>query len=83
MSSHERLTTPQSWRPRKEWTVDEIFHDRRFDTTKRIVPDSWVRTQHALPSEEAVLFLLFGLLQRSSEAPPSRWLARPDSLANG
>jgi hypothetical protein len=28
------------------WTVDEIFHDRRFDATKRIVPDSWVRTQH-------------------------------------
>jgi hypothetical protein len=28
------------------WTVDEIFRDRRFDATKRIVPDSWVRTQH-------------------------------------
>src|SRR5262249_39577583 len=28
------------------WTVDEIFHNRRFDATKRIVPDSWVRTQH-------------------------------------
>ena len=28
------------------WTVDEIFRDRRFDATKRIVPDSWVGTQH-------------------------------------
>jgi hypothetical protein len=28
------------------WTVDGIFRDRRFDTTKRIIPDSWVRTQH-------------------------------------
>jgi hypothetical protein len=28
------------------WTVDEIFRERRFDITKRIVPDSWVRTQH-------------------------------------
>ena len=28
------------------WTVDEIFRDRRFDATKRIIPDSWVRTQH-------------------------------------
>jgi hypothetical protein len=28
------------------WTVDAIFRDRRFDTTKRIVPDSWVRTLH-------------------------------------
>ena len=31
---------------RVAWTVDEIFRDRRFDATKRIVPDSWVRTQH-------------------------------------
>jgi hypothetical protein len=31
---------------RVAWAVDEIFHDRRFDTAKRIVPDSWVRTQH-------------------------------------
>ncbi len=30
---------------RVAWTVDEIFHNRRFDTTKRIIPDSWVRTQ--------------------------------------
>jgi hypothetical protein len=29
-----------------EWTVDEIFRDRRFDTAKKIIPDSWVRTQH-------------------------------------
>lgn len=28
------------------WTVDEIFRDRRFDATKHIIPDSWVRTQH-------------------------------------
>ena len=28
------------------WTVDAIFRDRHFDATKRIVPDSWVRTQH-------------------------------------
>jgi hypothetical protein len=28
------------------WTVDAIFRGRRFDATKRIVPDSWVRTQH-------------------------------------
>ncbi len=28
------------------WTVDAIFRDRRFDATKHIVPDSWVRTQH-------------------------------------
>jgi len=28
------------------WTVDEVFHDRRFDATKRLVPDSWVWTQH-------------------------------------
>src|SRR5262245_64992277 len=28
------------------WTVDTIFRDRRFDATKRIVPDSWVRTRH-------------------------------------
>src|SRR5437660_297069 len=28
------------------WTVEEIFRDRRFDTTKMIIPDSWVRTQH-------------------------------------
>ncbi len=29
-----------------EWTVEEIFRARRFDTTKNIIPDSWVRTQH-------------------------------------
>ena len=28
------------------WTVDEIFGEWRFDTTKPIVPDSWVGTQH-------------------------------------
>src|SRR5262245_10408559 len=28
------------------WTVEEIFRDRRFDTTKTIIPDSWVRTQY-------------------------------------
>jgi hypothetical protein len=28
------------------WTVDEVFRDRSFDATRRIVPDSWVRTQH-------------------------------------
>src|SRR5215471_12116586 len=28
------------------WTVDEIFRDRRFDVSKHIIPDSWVRTQH-------------------------------------
>ena len=28
------------------WTVDDIFRDRRFDTSKAIVPDSWVRTGH-------------------------------------
>src|SRR5262249_13496669 len=28
------------------WTVDKIFRDRRFDATKRIIPDSWVRTGH-------------------------------------
>jgi hypothetical protein len=28
------------------WTVKEIFRDRRFDTTKTIIPDSWVRTQY-------------------------------------
>src|SRR5262245_26948469 len=28
------------------WTVEEIFRDRRFDATRNIVPDSWVRTQH-------------------------------------
>jgi hypothetical protein len=27
------------------WTVDGIFRDRSFDTTKRIIPDSWVGTQ--------------------------------------
>jgi hypothetical protein len=31
---------------RVAWNVDEIFRNRRFDATKRIVPDSWVRTQH-------------------------------------
>ena len=29
-----------------EWAVEEIFRDRRFDATKKIIPDSWVRTQH-------------------------------------
>lgn len=29
-----------------EWAVEEVFGDRRFDTTKKIIPDSWVRTQH-------------------------------------
>jgi hypothetical protein len=28
------------------WTVDDIFRDRRFDATRRIVPGSWVRTEH-------------------------------------
>jgi hypothetical protein len=28
------------------WTVDEIFRDRRFDVSKHMIPDSWVRTQH-------------------------------------
>jgi hypothetical protein len=28
------------------WTVDDIFHDRRFDATEPLVPASWVRTQH-------------------------------------
>jgi hypothetical protein len=35
------------------WTVEEIFRDRRFDTTKRIIPDSWVRTQHLEFLDEA------------------------------
>jgi len=26
------------------WTVDDVFHDRRFDATTRMVPDPWVRT---------------------------------------
>lgn len=29
-----------------EWTVEDIFGDRRFDAAKKIIPDSWVRTQH-------------------------------------
>jgi hypothetical protein len=28
------------------WTVDGIFRDRSFDATRRIIPDSWVRTHH-------------------------------------
>jgi hypothetical protein len=28
------------------WTVDAVFRDWRFDATKRIIPDSWVQTQH-------------------------------------
>jgi hypothetical protein len=28
------------------WTVDAIVRDRHFDTTKRIIPESWVRTGH-------------------------------------
>jgi hypothetical protein len=35
------------------WTVEEVFYDRRFDVTKRIVPDSWVRTQHLEFLDEA------------------------------
>jgi hypothetical protein len=31
---------------RVSWTVDEVFRDRHFDATKRIIPDSWVRTRH-------------------------------------
>jgi hypothetical protein len=29
-----------------EWTVDDVFRDRRFDAAHKIIPDSWVRTQH-------------------------------------
>jgi hypothetical protein len=28
------------------WTVDEVFGDRRFDASKSIVPESWLRTKH-------------------------------------
>src|SRR4029450_11906681 len=35
------------------WTVNEIFAARRFDGSKRIVPDSWVRTQHLAFLDEA------------------------------
>jgi len=35
------------------WTVDEVFRDRHFDATKRIVPDSWVRTQQLAFLDEA------------------------------
>jgi hypothetical protein len=31
---------------RVAWTVDDIFANRRFDTTRRTVPDSWVGTEH-------------------------------------
>jgi hypothetical protein len=31
---------------RVAWTVDAVFADRRFDATKRIVPDSWLGTGH-------------------------------------
>ena len=31
---------------RVAWTVDNIFANRGFDTTRRTVPDSWVGTEH-------------------------------------
>src|SRR5438128_2693903 len=31
---------------RVAWTVDGVFAGRRFDASKPIVPDSWVRTGH-------------------------------------
>jgi hypothetical protein len=31
---------------RVAWTVDDIFANRRFDVTRRTVPDSWVGTEH-------------------------------------
>ena len=31
---------------RVAWTVDDIFANRRFDATRRTVPDSWVGTEH-------------------------------------
>jgi hypothetical protein len=31
---------------RVAWTVDNIFAGRRFDATRRTVPDSWVGTEH-------------------------------------
>jgi hypothetical protein len=30
---------------RVAWTVDEIYQDRLFDASKRIVPESWVQTR--------------------------------------
>jgi len=35
------------------WTVDEIFAGRRFNVSKRIVPDSWIPTQHLEFLDEA------------------------------
>jgi hypothetical protein len=31
---------------RVAWTVDDIFANRRFDATRRTVPDSWVGAEH-------------------------------------
>jgi hypothetical protein len=31
---------------RVAWTVDGVFRERRFDASRRIVPSSWVRTEH-------------------------------------
>ena len=30
---------------RVAWTVDEIFQNRLFDSSKRILPESWFQTQ--------------------------------------
>lgn len=43
---------------RVAWTVNEIFAARRFDGSKRIVPDSWVHTQHLEFLDEATYRVL-------------------------
>ena len=43
---------------RVAWTVDQVFGDRRFDASQRIVPDSWADTGHLAflnPREQLVL----------------------------
>ena len=39
---------------RVAWAVDEVFHDRRFDTTKRIVPDSCASAGHGVYRDRAL-----------------------------
>jgi hypothetical protein len=52
---------------RVAWTVDEIFRDRRFDASRRIVPDSWVDT-YELPFLNAQEQLLLNHIRAFSYA---------------
>ena len=56
------------------WTVDAIFRDRRFDAAKRIVPASWVRTQHlAFLNAQEQRTLNHWSMQRSSARWSKSW----------